>query len=235
MQQFNIKTSEANRQIVTDLTNRLRFAAENVISRVAFAYSIAQNVELDLQDDYEDSRGKEYKDDVLFGKYKDYYVAIVCQHYRIHKTDTNVGRYLKIHIDDGLRRIHKIFEDNPNFTAFDFLSAELERGLEALESSDISFEPILYDEETRHLKVSNKPAFEQLIEIKVGNTLDEGEPIKFRINDINIHNNQHVAVAGTSGTGKTRFALEFLHQIVDETKGIVNFVYLDFKGLKGWI
>lgn len=231
--QYNIRTSEANRKIVTDLTGRLRFAAENVISRIAFAYSIAQNVKLDLEKDYEDAKGKEYKDDVLFGRYKDYYVALVCQQYKIHKTDPNVGRYLKIHIDDGLKRIHKIFEENPNFTAFDFLSAELEGGIESLESADISFEPILYDEKTRHLKVKDKGVYQDLIEIEVGKTLEDGEPIKFRINDVNIHNNQHIAVAGASGTGKTQFALEFLRQMTKATKGVVNFVYLDFKGLKG--
>ncbi|MCP4458033.1 MAG: DndE family protein [Cytophagales bacterium] len=231
--QFNIKTSNANKQVVTELTNKLSFAAENVISRIAFAYSIAQNSKLDLTSDYHDAKGKEYKDDVLFGRYKDYYVALVCQHYKIHKTDSNVGKYLKIHIDDGLNRINKIFEDNPHYTAFDFLSAELEGGIESLESADISFEPIIYDEKTRHLKVKEKAVYQDLIEIEVGKTLEEVEPIKFRINDINIHNNQHIAVAGASGTGKTQFALEFLRQMNEAAKGIVNFVYLDFKGLKG--
>lgn len=231
--QYNIRTSAANKQVVTELTGRLRFAAENVISRIAFAYSISQNVKLDLDKDYEDSKGKEYKDDVLFGRYKDYYVGLVCQHYKIHKTDIEVGKYLKIHIDDGLKRINKIFQENPNFTAFDFLSAELENGIEALESSDISFDPIIYDEKTRHLKVKDKAVYQELIKIEVGKALEDEEPIIFRINDINIHNNQHIAVAGASGTGKTQFALEFLRQITKATNGIVNFVYLDFKGLKG--
>ena len=230
--QFNIKTSEANKQVVQNLTSKLSLAAENVISRIAFAYSIAQNIGLKLDKDYADSKGKEYKDDVLFGKYKDYYIALVCQHYKLHKADQDIGKYIKMHIDDGLYRINKIFENNPHYTAFDFLSAELESGIEALESADVSFDPIIYDEKTKHLKVKDKAYYLDLVEIEVGKTLEENEPIKFKINDVNIHNNQHVAVAGASGTGKTQFALEFLRQMVKATNGVVNFVYLDFKGLK---
>jgi DNA sulfur modification protein DndE len=41
-----------------------------------------------------------------------------------------------------------------------------------------------------------------------------------------------VAVAGNSGTGKTQFALDFIYQINKQSNGHVNFIYLDFKGLK---
>lgn len=232
MQQFNISTSEANKAVVSLLTSRLSLARENVIPRIAFAYSIAQRAKLNIKN-IKDSKGKPYKDDTLFGRYRDYYIAIACQHYQLHKSDPNIGKYIKMHIDDGLEKINLIFEENPHFTAFDFLSTEVEKGIGALEAAEISFEPIIYGEDTKHLKVKDKAAFQDLIEIIVGQTLDEAEPIKFRINDINIHNNQHIAVAGASGTGKTQFALEFLRQMNEETKGQVNFVYLDFKGLKG--
>lgn len=231
MQQFNISTSEANKQVVTALTSRLSLAKENVIPRIAFAYSIAQKGKLNI-DDIKDSKGKSYKDDTLFGRYKDYYVALACQHYQLHKSDPNIGKYIKMHIDDGLEKINLIFNENPHFTAFDFLSTEVERGIGGLESADMSFEPIIYSEDTKHLKVKDKVAYENLIEIEVGKIL-EGESIKFRVNDVNIHNNQHIAVAGASGTGKTQFALEFLRQMNKETNGQVSFVYLDFKGLKG--
>lgn len=46
------------------------------------------------------------------------------------------------------------------------------------------------------------------------------------------YSNFHIAVAGNSGTGKTRFALELLAQISEKTNGQANFIYLDFKGLK---
>ncbi len=39
-------------------------------------------------------------------------------------------------------------------------------------------------------------------------------------------------MAGNSGTGKTQFALELLAQISEKSNKSVNFIYLDFKGLK---
>ncbi|WP_215222604.1 DndE family protein [Echinicola shivajiensis] len=233
MQQLNIKTSEANKEIVQQLTSKLNFAAEYVICRIALAYSLSKNINLHLKNDYTDAKGKEFKDYILFGDRQSLYISMIAQHYKLHKNDPDIGKYIKLHIDDGLVRINKIFEENPHYNAFDFLSTEIESGIEALESSDISHEAIIYDEKTRKLKVKDKGAYQDLIEIEVGKTLEDAEPIKFRINDINIHNNQHIAVAGASGTGKTQFALEFLRQIVTKTNGVVNFVYLDFKGLKG--
>ncbi|MFR0893755.1 MAG: FtsK/SpoIIIE domain-containing protein [Alistipes onderdonkii] len=50
-------------------------------------------------------------------------------------------------------------------------------------------------------------------------------------NDSTRYNNQHIAVAGKSGSGKTQFALEFLRQLYKQTQGQVNFLFLDFKGL----
>ena len=47
-----------------------------------------------------------------------------------------------------------------------------------------------------------------------------------------MYNNFHIAVAGNTGTGKTQFALELLAQYSKITNQTVNFIYLDFKGLK---
>jgi DNA sulfur modification protein DndE len=43
---INIRTSEANKPVVQELTRRLNLGAENVVSRIAFAYSISKNVKL---------------------------------------------------------------------------------------------------------------------------------------------------------------------------------------------
>jgi len=51
-------------------------------------------------------------------------------------------------------------------------------------------------------------------------------------NDTNLYNNNHIAVAGSSGTGKTQFALQLLREISEKSNHHVNFIYLDFKGLK---
>ena len=54
-----IKTSKANKIIVTDLSRRFNLGAENVIARIAFAYSLSSGRKLKLSD-ISDSQGKEY-------------------------------------------------------------------------------------------------------------------------------------------------------------------------------
>nr|MBI1231181.1 DUF1832 domain-containing protein [Cytophagales bacterium] len=227
----NIRTSEANKVIVQELTRRVfPGAAENYISRVAFAFSISKGVKLDLENDLKDSKGKEYKDDILFGNYRQYYIAIVCQHYGLYKTDKDIGRYIKMHIDHGLELMYKIFEENANYTGLDFLLENIEIGIDRLMESEVSNDPIIFDEQTRHSRVKTKGYFAQPIKLKVGKTF-ENEDIFFNLNDTSIHNNAHIAVAGNSGTGKTYFANNLLKQITKETNNQVHFIFLDFKGL----
>lgn len=231
---INIRTSEANKTVVQELTRKVfPGASENYISRVAFAYSVSKGLHFDLSNKEHllDSRGKEYKDDILFGNYRDYYIAIICQHYQIYKTDPSIARYIKMHIDHGLSLMNKLFEENKNYSGLDFLLENIEKGIEVLEENDVSNEAIIFDEQTRRNRITNKKYFTDLIKIKVGKTFDD-EQIFFNLNDTSIHNNAHIAVAGNTGTGKTYFANNFLKQIVDESKGEVNFIYLDFKGLK---
>ena len=124
-----IKTSEANRVLVTELTNKLGMGSENLIARIAFAYSIARGSELNLCN-IKDAKGKEYSSQVLFGDYIDFYVAIVCQHYGLlYRTDYDIPKYIKMHIDDGLELISEYLADNPNLQIFDFVIDQIDKGL----------------------------------------------------------------------------------------------------------
>ncbi|MFC1861730.1 DndE family protein [Chloroflexota bacterium] len=127
----SIKTSEANRVIVTDLTNKLGMGPENVIARIAFAYSISLGRKLDpFQMD--DSKGKEYSSRVLFGDYQELYLAVICQRYEINTMDFDIPRYIKMHIDDGLELISRAITSNPNLPVFDFIIDLVDSGLLAL-------------------------------------------------------------------------------------------------------
>lgn len=228
---INLRTSEANKTIVQELTRKVfQGASENYISRVAFAYSISKCVKLDLENDLKDSKGKEYKDDILFGNYRSYYIALICQQYNLYKTDKDIGKYIKMHIDHGLTLMNNLFQENPNYSGLDFLLEHIEKGIEKLEENKISLDAIIYDEQTRKQRISTKGYFANPIKILVGKTF-ENEPIYFQLNNTSIHNNAHIAVAGNSGTGKTYFANSILKQIVEESKGDINFIFLDFKGI----
>jgi DNA sulfur modification protein DndE len=229
---INIRTSEANKPVVQELTKKMNLGTENYVSRIAFAYSLSKGITLSLEKDLLDSKGKEYKNDILFGKYREYYMALICQHYNLYKTDKDIGKYIKMHIDHGLTLMNRLFEDNRNYSGLDFLLENIEKGIEKLEESDVSNDAIILDDRIRSLRVTNKDYYAERIQIRVGTTLDTDEPIIFNLNNTDIHNNAHVAIAGNSGTGKTGFANSFLSQVVTETKGAVNFIYLDFKGLK---
>jgi len=130
----SIKTSEANRGIVADLTNKLGMGPENIIARIAFAYSISLGRKLDLSH-MRDSKGKEYSSKVLFGEYQELYLAIICQHYEINIMNFDIPRYVKMHIDDGLELISEIISSNPNLPVFDFVLDLVEPGLALLVNS----------------------------------------------------------------------------------------------------
>ena len=127
----SIKTSENNRVVVTELTNKLGMGPENLIARIALTFSISQGRKLNLSE-AKDSKGKEYSSKVLFGSHPEFYTAIICQHYGIHKTDANIAKYVKMHIDDGLELIAKAMDDNPNLPIFDFILDHIDNGLAVL-------------------------------------------------------------------------------------------------------
>ena len=81
-----IRTSKANKELVSQLTRRLNLGAENVIARLAFSYSIAKGKKLDVSI-LADSSGKTYSKAVLFGKHYDIYMGMLCTHYGLYKTD----------------------------------------------------------------------------------------------------------------------------------------------------
>jgi len=228
--QINIRTSEANQEIVRKLTNKLPVGTkENVIARIALGYSLQNgrkfsNSEFNLYD----SKGKEYKEHILFdAKYRDFFVALISQYYGIYKTHENIPKYVKLHIDHGLELMDNLFNNNNNYTFFDFLIEHLDKGISMLDTVTVSLDAVKNNSQN-----IEKTFFKEPIKINVGKNSSTNEDILLGFNDTNVYNNCHIAVAGSSGTGKTQFALELLNQISSESNHHVSFVYLDFKGLK---
>jgi DNA sulfur modification protein DndE len=229
--QINVSTSEETEAILAKLQSRFSVTSKNILMRIALAYSLTRGRKLSLSKP-EDTKGNPYKEITIVGNYRSYYIALICQFYDIYKTDSDIPKYFKLHIDDGLRLLEKLFSESSNYNLSDFLLEHIERGIDSLEQAVSSNEPILFDERIRHTKVSNKGYFEGALKMLIGKNLKDESPIYATLNDTNLHNNAHIAVAGNSGTGKTQFALEILRQFVEVSSGAVNFIYLDFKGLK---
>lgn len=127
----SIKTSAQNREIVADLTRKFNLGAENVIARIAIAYSLKQGVKF-LPTDIKDSGGKEYSRGVLFGGNDVLYIALMCTYYGISENNKDLPRYFKLHLDDGLERIAKDVKNNPNLVGFDYLFDRIQEGLTEL-------------------------------------------------------------------------------------------------------
>ena len=125
----SIKTSRANKYIVTDLSRKFNLGAENIIARIALTYSLSKDRILSLTD-ISDSQGKEYSKNVLFGSNLPYYIGLICVKYGLYKTDKDIPKYIKMHIDDGLQLMNNELRDNPNLNGYDYLIDKITNGLE---------------------------------------------------------------------------------------------------------
>lgn len=127
----HIKTSRENKVRVTELTRKLQLGPENIIARIALAYSLSKKRRLQLKD-IKDAAGKEYRRSVLFGGNSQFYIAMICTQYGLYRTDKDIPKYIKLHIDDGLELIDTEVQDNPNLNGFDFLVDKIDEGLKAI-------------------------------------------------------------------------------------------------------
>ncbi|WP_298487003.1 DndE family protein [uncultured Maribacter sp.] len=126
-----IKTSEANREVVAQLSKKLNLGKENVIARIALTHSLSKDKRLDLKH-IKDAKGKEYSKSVLLGEYEDVYVGLICTHYNLYKSDKNLAKYIKMHIDDGLELLNNELNENPKFDGFDFLTEKIDSALKEI-------------------------------------------------------------------------------------------------------
>lgn len=220
---FNIKTSS---ELVKKLTNKMGLGEENHIARISLAYSLAKGVTYNYEINYNlNDKQKEYKDITLFGSYKDYYISLICQKYQIHRDDAEIRKLLKWHIDKGLEMINMYFNENPNASGFEFLLDQIDLGIDAINDNGKNFDFV----KNKNNSIKEKESYLEPIKILIGES--NGKEIHFTPNNTSIYGNCHIAIAGQSGTGKSYFARKFLERITNESKGKVNFLYLDFKGL----
>lgn len=126
-----IRTSSKNKEVVSILTHKFGLGAENIIARIAIAYSLQKGNHyspLNVQD----SGGKEYSKNVLFGNLYPIYAAMMCKYYNIKMNDKDLPRYFKIHLDDGLGLIMSEVKNNPNLVGFDYIFDKIKVGLDGI-------------------------------------------------------------------------------------------------------
>lgn len=130
-----IKTSKENKEVVSRLTRRLNLGTENIIARIAFTYSLSKDHKLDLKD-LKDAGGKEYSKAVLFGEYYDIYLGLLCTNYRLYKTDKDLVKYIKMHVDYGLELINHELNENPHWESFEYIVGKISCGFVEIEKNN---------------------------------------------------------------------------------------------------
>jgi len=127
----HIKTSGKNKEVVSFLSRKLNLGTENIIARIALTYSLSKDRKMDLSE-IRNSKGKEYSKSVLFGNNLPFYISLICVHYNIYKTDKDIPKYIKMHIDDGLELIYNEIIDNPNLDGFEYIIDKIDYGLKEI-------------------------------------------------------------------------------------------------------
>lgn len=120
----HIRTSKKNKEVVSQLTRKLNLGAENTIARMAFSVSLSTKIKLDLSE-IQNSGGKEYSKAVLFGDHENIYLGMICVHYNLYKTDPDIPKYIKMHIDHGLELLNQEME-NKSIDPFEFIKNKLQ-------------------------------------------------------------------------------------------------------------
>ena len=115
----HIRTSKENKEIVTKLTSKFNLGSENVIARIALAYSLEHDNKLDLKD-LKDSGGKEYSKSVLFGEHYEFYTGMLCLSHNLQSRDKDISKYIKLHIDNGLMAIDQTIKKGEISDFFEF-------------------------------------------------------------------------------------------------------------------
>jgi DNA sulfur modification protein DndE len=53
-------------------------------------------------------------------------LALVAQHYQLHITNQDLGKYVKLHLDEGLNLLNEEVSLNSNIDGFNFLVEKIE-------------------------------------------------------------------------------------------------------------
>lgn len=122
----SIRTSAANKEVVTDLTRKLNLGPENVIARIALVYSLSKGTKLSVKN-IKDAKGKEYSKGVLLGIQEPIYLAMITTHYGICKTDKDIPKYIKMHVDHGLEIMGTELKSSNGVTGLEFLINKIEK------------------------------------------------------------------------------------------------------------
>ena len=224
-----IKTSKDNHAVVKRLQLLYGFAQMHLPAKIAVALSLQQNKIFDLQDFQNvDNNGVEFSEDTLFGGRDNYivYKALFNQHYERLLGDSEFNKLVKIHLDWGLNKLKEevLDSDRGRNAHVDYLLSIIKRGTNLVineQSLPLNQGAINY--------LTPPFTIPDLVSFELGKK-QNGEVVEIKLNDLKEYESHHIAIAGTTGSGKTELIKDILHQISKNTNGKLKFIFFDYKG-----
>jgi DNA sulfur modification protein DndE len=225
---MNIKTNKSNHVVVRTLTTKFGFPNESIAAKIAINYTLQLNKTFDVTDIKDlDNSGKEYDENTLFGGRDNFtlYRALFNQQYGRLLGEDEFYRLVKIHLDWGLEKLREEILDSERGrnAHVDYLLSIIRRGTN-----------LIADEKSLPFAASvrstnNLPGHAGLVDFDLGDTAD-GKTVNIRLNDLKEFESHHIAIAGTTGSGKTELVKDILAQISQKTNGQLKFIFFDYKG-----
>lgn len=209
---------------------RSNTVSDYVIAQFAIAYSLSTGKHFQKEDFLrsrrgEKSEGKQFKEDTLFQGRKVFFVALLSQHYGRSLGDEELAKLIVSHIDHGMAE----FEKKDNF--FQTLVSKVNALDESSGGGGVW--PPIDEQKQKDASIDGqkqKDAYCDPIPLYVGDTVDGSDQEVKVVFNAKKRANCHVAIAGTTGCGKSQFCYDFLDQIYKKSGKKINFIYLDFKG-----
>lgn len=225
---MSIKTNKENFPVIRHLTELYLFPNDSIIAKIALNYTLQLNKRFELADHLKvDNTGKEYQEDALFGGRINYdlYRALFNQHYGCILESSDFTKLVKLHLDAGIEKLKTdILDNNQGRNAhIDYLLSIIKRGTNLItDEKNVPFAPVSAPQ-------NSTAGYKDLIEFNLG-MADKDEIINIRLNDLYEFESHHIAIAGTTGSGKTELIKDLLYQIAQKTNQQLKFIFFDYKG-----
>ncbi len=220
---ISLACSTANNDRVHSLKRWLGLNTTAEVYRLALAASFSLPDAHELNYRYTgptDAGGLVVKENTLFGEDEKIYLGVLRMLHSLEEGTPvdKITEYLRIHLNRGLEHLASTLRGESD--AYDQLLYLINEQRIYLPEGEGTEPPLIPD--------LNLPACKQAIRLTIGSR--EGQPVHFTPN-AEAYDNQHMAIVGRSGSGKTYFAYSLLSQLYRQSQQQVRFLFIDYKGL----
>lgn len=205
----NLHPSKATGEFLENALAKNTGIIKAVWARIAIARSLALS-ELPEEGRRVDNEGTELAEKTIFGEQRNLFHAAFTVRYRRALADEEFfPRLCKLHLERGAEMLRTDWELSGH-RRDDFLLKLAENLPQATANSGSSI---------------RATGVAEAITLEIGKLAEGDEKVYWELNRAP---NAHMAVVGTTGSGKTYFVKELLAQVAEQTKRLLPFVFFDY-------